>query len=378
MFNNKIILFTLFFLLCSLYAADDDINYCNTNLNPESISLLLIGLLISILFVSLFFMYGKFMGSPEVEGTYMVELQQIGLTIFMIFLITGGIEILCNVSLEEGGLRLSSSDNVFNSVRESQIKLMSKTMSFYTSLMNSVNTYSIMGSTQAGFGAKGFMVGYSPLSGGNFVAQTMAPVGQTVLIAYFAQAFQYALFEFSRSDIFLLLLPLGLVLRSFPISRKFGGVLIALVLGLSYLYPLFLNFGYIFVDIDGIKSITKRYAMPVLAAISISMIGLSYAATLAPQITFSVIGIIMGVMMATSSFGEMFGEGNQLGILGVFTLTGDYFFNDLNLMYGALGKIMLATFFIPALLILVLGAVVRSLSATIGTETDITGILRAV
>lgn len=377
-FKILFILFVLFLNFNLVNAADDEISYCNINLNGDSIPILLIGLLISILFVSLFYMYGKFMNNSEVEGTYLVELQQIGLTFIMIIFITAGIEILCSVSFNDKGLLLSDSENVYTSIKNTQLKLMTKTMSFYTSLMNAVNSYSVLGSAQAGFGASGFSVGFSPVSGGSFIAQTMAPLGQSVLIAYFAQAFQYALFEFSRSKIFLLLLPVGLVLRSFPITRKFGGVLVALVLGLSYLYPLFLNFGYLFVDIDSIKNVSRIPALAILIPISVSMIGLSYAATLAPQITFTIIGIIILFVFGASSFAGMFGSGSQLSFLSTFTLTGEPFFFMISDMYSSFGTIILGTFFIPALIIIVLGAVVRSLSATIGTETDITGILRAI
>lgn len=379
-FNSKLlfILFIMFLNFNLISAADDDIDYCNINLNGDSIPILLIGLLISILFVSLFYMYGKFMNNSEVEGTYVVELQQIGLTLVMIIFITAGIEVLCGVSFNEKGLLLSDSENVYSAIKNTQLKLMTKTMSFYTSLMNAVNSYSVLGSAQAGFGASGFSIGFSPVSGGSFIAQTMAPIGQSVLIAYFAQAFQYALFEFSRSKIFLMLLPIGLVLRSFPLTRKFGGVLVALVLGLSYLYPLFLNLGYLFVNIDSIKNVYRIPALAILIPISVSMIALSYAAVFAPQITFTIMGVIILFVFGASSFAEMFGSGNQLAVLSTFSLTGEPFLFMIGDMYSSFGTIILGTFFIPALIILVLGAVVRSLSATIGTETDITGILRAI
>ncbi len=374
------ILFSIMFLSFICYSANDEIHYCNTNLNSDSISIMLIGITLSILFVSLFFMYGKFMNNSEVEGTYMVELQQIGLTVVMIFLITGGLELLCNVGLTDQGLLISNKDNIYDSVRKMQIETMDKTMNFYISLMDTINFYSILGSAQAGFNADGFSIGFSPFPGGVQIAQTLAPLGQSVLIAYFAQAFQYSLFEFSRSKIFLMLLPIGLVLRSFPITRKFGGVLIALVLGLSYLYPLFLNFGFLFVNPSSIKPVLHHIVPPIvyLVGVSGSMLALSYIATLEPGITFMVIGIILGVIMIAGSIAEMIQTGGAFTVLSTMSLTGDVFIQLISLVYDSFGNIILITFFMPALMILILGAVVRSLSATIGTETDITGILRAV
>jgi hypothetical protein len=382
-------IFLLFVLNFNLiYSAEsNEISYCNINMYSDAIPLIIIGLIISILFVSLFYMYGKFMSNSEVEGTYMVELQQIGLTMVMIIFITGGLGILCSVSLNEGGLFISSEQNVYSSVRNNQLLMMEKTILFYTNLMDVVNYYGILGSAQAGVAAKGFNIGFSPVSSGNFVSQTIAPLGQMVLIAYFAQAFQYALFEFTRSKIFLLLLPVGLVLRSFPITRKFGGVLIALVLGLSYLYPLFLNFGYIFVDFDSVKMIkNEKSAVATLFGISAATVALSFVFSNFPEPATQFIQKYMALFLlegfseasSVGGFSEMGGGGNALGIVSTLTGTNERNFDMFEGMYSSFGTIILGTFFIPALLIIILGAVVRSLSASIGTETDITGILRAV
>ncbi len=46
---------------------------------------------------------------------------------------------------------------------------------------------------------------------------------------------------FSSGTMFALFLPLGLILRSFPSTRSVGGGLIALALGLYFIYPLMLN-----------------------------------------------------------------------------------------------------------------------------------------
>jgi hypothetical protein len=387
---NKKILFILLFSLSLCFASDDQVSYCNINLNNESIGIMLIGLFISILFVSLFFMYGKFAGSPEIEGTYMVELQQIGVTIVLIIFISAGIELLCSVGFAKQGVYLGSENNIYNSVRTSQLKLMRKTMDFYISLMDTLNGYGRMASLTAGFtGGKGGFIGivFNPMSYAGFITQMMAPIGQSVLIAYFAQAFQYALFEFTRSKIFLMLLPIGLVLRSFPITRKFGGVLVALVIGLSYLYPLFLNLGFIFIDFDSIGKISGAYALNsaetihIFIAYSGHMMGLSMLGSRFPQVSIQVINYLFVVIFGGLSSGAIFNSGvldaimAMLGIviLGETTLVGFF-----NMLYKQFASIAIATFFLPALMIIILGAVVRSLSASIGTETDITGILRAV
>jgi hypothetical protein len=389
----KKLLFFLLFSLTFCFAADDTISYCNINLNGDSFSIILIGLIISILFVSLFYMYGKFTGTPEVEGTYMVELQQIGITIFLIIFISGGIELLCNVGFAKEGVYLGSENNVYALVRTNQLKLMQKTMDFYLSLMNTLNGYGRMASLTAGFkGGKGGVIGivFSPMPYASFLTQMMAPIGQSVLIAYFAQAFQYALFEFTRSRLFLLLLPIGLVLRSFPITRKFGGVLVALVIGISYLYPLFLNLGFMFIDFDSMGTISGAYAYDsaetfgIFTAYAASMQGLTQLATRFPKISRQVLESIfqvffLGELGSGLSSKRDNAPGNFLSnILGAVTFTNATLSGLLGLIYKQFASITIATFFLPALMIIILGAVVRSLSASIGTETDITGILRAV
>lgn len=375
MINLKYVFTFMVFLLSVINASDA--SFCNINMTEESISLLMVGLIISILFVSFFYMYGKFMSNSEVEGTYMVELQQIGLTIVMIILITGGIQILCNVNFNQDGLMIGSSD-VYSSVRASQLDLMGKTMKFYTSLMNAINSYSILGSAQGGFGSDGKTITFSPVPAGNFIAQTMAPIGQTVLLAYLAQAFQFALLEFSRSKIFLMLLPIGLVLRSFPITRKFGGVIIALVLGLSYIYPLLLNFGYLFVNFDSITPVKNINAIGILVGLSTGLIGLSLTISANPAIMHTIISGILMTVFQIGSLVEIFEGGSSLSMLSTITLSGQSLVDIFNSMYSAYGSILLVTFFIPAFIIIILSAIIRSLSASIGTETDISGILRAI
>jgi hypothetical protein len=394
MILNKKVLFILLLSLSSFFAVDE-VSYCNINLAGESFSLILIGLLISILFVSLFFMYGKFVGSPEVEGTYMVELQQIGITVILIIFISAGIELLCNVGFAEQGVYLGSENNIYNSVRSNQLKLMRNTMDFYISLMDTLNGYGRMSSLTAGFSIKSGLIGivFSPMPYAGFVTQMMAPIGQSVLIAYFAQAFQYSLFEFSRSKIFLLLLPIGLVLRSFPITRKFGGVLVALVIGISYLYPLFLNLGFVFVDLDATGKIEGKYAynsaetFAIFNAYAMVMGGISaldqHAKKLSPAIT-KMIGMLIAGFLSTAATGgfvlDSLSDNSSvlMDALTVVTFNSPVFLGLINKIYYAFGTIIISTFFIPALMIIILGAVVRSLSASIGTETDITGILRAV
>ena len=55
---------------------------------------------------------------------------------------------------------------------------------------------------------------------------------------YLNMAFmEYLLLYFWESDVFLLLFPLGIILRTIPIIRKFGGALIAISLGIFILLP---------------------------------------------------------------------------------------------------------------------------------------------
>ncbi|MEM0437843.1 MAG: hypothetical protein QXU54_00925, partial [Candidatus Micrarchaeia archaeon] len=47
-------------------------------------------------------------------------------------------------------------------------------------------------------------------------------------------------------------------------------------------------------------------------------------------------------------------------------------------VYNAYGSVMLLVFFIPALQVLITAALVRSLAGTLGSEIDISGIMRAI
>ncbi|MEM0437844.1 MAG: hypothetical protein QXU54_00930, partial [Candidatus Micrarchaeia archaeon] len=248
----RIIYLGMTLLLLTVFANAASNGSCGIVFSENVVAVFLLGLVISLLAVSIWYMFGKIIHEPEVEATTKIELQQVGITILIAVMLGGALEIVCNVRVSAEGAEIVEG-GIFAQADETYQNLTKRILDIYLDMSNAIMERALLGSVFGGTSIMHITVSMSPYSANSLVANSIAPVAQSMLIAYFAAVFQYSLFKIFQSDIFLLLIPIGLCLRAFPITRKFGGTLLATAIGLSIIFPLVVSFTYSLVDVDVIE-----------------------------------------------------------------------------------------------------------------------------
>jgi hypothetical protein len=369
-------------LFASAYAADA--NACAVLLSADAISIFMLGMIISILLVALWYMFGVFMGNPEIEAVSKLELQQIGLTFLLAVALSVVLPILCNINVGAEGVSLGVPGGIFVQAEKNIYNAIQLTLSAYLNMANAVMDYSEVGSIYTGATFFGITVTFVPFGAYTYMAQVVAPVAQSVIIAYFALIFQYALLKIVQSTVFLYLIPIGLVLRTLSLTRKFGGVLIALAIGMSFIYPLVVNIGFILAGSEKMSG-AECYAIegsPGQYLCYKALEGINPDAYIWPTAA-----VMLGITAATAFVGSamwatilttVLVSATALAVLGLPEIIGSGLSADMFSLYSSLASITLVAFFIPALEVLLVGALVRSLSGSLGAETDISGIMRAI
>ncbi|MBI4399217.1 hypothetical protein HY570_00570, partial [Candidatus Micrarchaeota archaeon] len=84
-------------------------------------------------------------------------------------------------------------------------------------------------------------VGLTPAAGLAMISNTLITVSDTLAIMDVVLIAQSTLLKFIEETMFSIFLPLGIVLRAFPITRRLGSTLIALAITLYVVYPLTLG-----------------------------------------------------------------------------------------------------------------------------------------
>lgn len=338
---------------------------CTIALSSDIASIFMIGITISALLIALWYMVGMLIGSPEIEATTKNEFQQLGITLLVAVALRAVLPLFCGLTVSAEGLDFSLDSNTMIMQAEENFQTLAyTTLDAYLDMSNAMMDYAETGSTYTGFSLYGISILLSPFGVFSTMANMIAPVSQSILLAYFSIIFQYTIFKIAQSQVFALLLPIGLVLRSFPLSRKFGGVLIGVSLGLSFIYPIIVTFGFELMGGIEYLSLDSIDPMTYIVPLSSLMLGTSLAGAIsnAPKLS-----AIIGFMAGGTSLGLGVGLGDT------YFMTG-----DLLSLYSSFGSIMLAAFFLPALEAMLVAAAVRSISGSLGTEIDISGIMRAV
>jgi hypothetical protein len=142
-----------------------------------------------------------------------------------------------------------------------------------------------------------------------------------------------------------LLLPLGLVLRTFYPVRKLGGFLIALTIGLYLILPL-------------------SYVMN---ATLLSYYASAEAGNGSAQFVFD-FNNVEGSLLAYASTGS--GNSSIVSALAsVGSAVSKQLSNLVNYLFGIMSYFILATFILPAFSLMLTGISVRELSAVLGSDT---------
>ncbi len=263
----KISIFILF-ALCAAYAANFAAAgapvklFCNTNANElgAAETAMIAGTLLMATLLALAYMIGEAMHEPRFTEWAKTEVPQLAVSAIMFVIIFLFINGLCTMSMSDflawSGLHvpdyivpaadlpsLSAYNASFTYLRwglwetETTITAIRAKMGALQ-IRATTNKYD---TTLPPFGALGTST--SPFSGDYSVSGmhgTLLQLNTVFLLSLLLQYFSLALFS-SGQGILLMLLPIGLVLRTVPFMRGFGGALVALAVSLYFVYPIMLS-----------------------------------------------------------------------------------------------------------------------------------------
>lgn len=206
----------------------------------------------------------------------------------------------------------------------------------------------------------------SPMAGlASPIKQLLYNATTALSIAYIVNYAQYYTFLFATGAFLKYYLPMGLFLRSFTPTRKFGGSIIAVCLGFVLIFPLLTMFTYLVFFSDN-----------------------------GPMVTFSsfVVDYISDNASLTGMFEKMLNPGNfkemgfadflsgTVGGIGtmLMKLFGTFFVAIMMFPISLVGQAFVIGFVMPAFNVLMLAQATISLSKSFGEEVDITALTRMI
>lgn len=183
-------------------------------------------------------------------------------------------------------------------------------------------------------------------------------MGMTVLsLAWILAASQILLLAISR-ELFGYLVVTGLVLRSFGVTRGFGGSLIAIAVGFFVVYPLMvvLMYGLLLGQVDN-DMMVRHYSETTNKMTAI-------------LITMTAAGAIGGII-GNAYFGMAAATGAIIGLVAAILI----FLPDI---IQFIGTVIIGSLLIPFIVFMVVITFTKGLSAAIGEEVDVSNLTRLI
>ena len=265
------------------------------------------------------------------------QMQEAVLAMVITMFVVGLVSFLCTIDLRSLGMGGSCLGGAtYNLVDAAFCALESVYLSIMQGLLLVLGMNSAMGaasSISVGFAPGGIGAVYAPYAFLGDIANSLLLATIVLMTGAVLTLTQMVLIKMTAA-IFVILFPIGVILRSFGATRGFGGGLIAIALGFFLMYPLLviLFYGSVGGNIGIADDIRSDY----------SNLGDSFQ-TAGPSPTDP----------------NWFG-----GLLGPFI--------------GFIGKAIMGAIFIPLLMFMVLIAFVKGLSMALGEEVDVSNLTRLI
>ncbi|MFH1286008.1 MAG: hypothetical protein ABIH99_05500, partial [Candidatus Micrarchaeota archaeon] len=225
-----------------------------------------LALLISFFIVAIAYMIAEFMRSPELNAWAKSELYEVMISAFIVGSLFGLILLANGVAMEftDNQGTLFGSGSVGSKFIDSMSGATGKVTLLYLQLLGWDFTVSIASSLSTSFippflpplGIITF-ISFTPFGGLIPVAHALYFFSDMVFMTWFIFAAQGVLLNFFQEHMFRFFLPLGIVLRTFPLSRKLGSTLIALAIVTYVVYPLSLVFNSYIIDVGNAADVGK-------------------------------------------------------------------------------------------------------------------------
>jgi len=304
-----------------------------------------IGILVSYFVISLLYMLGSFMGNPGLTARAKNEMYQVLVTALFLASIILFVSVACNVDVSGVGLGVGGNMYYVAELYLAWLRdMVASTLASFIFL-----SHVVLGFTSFSAGVPiTFVTVYGQPFTGMYSMMTLLNLLINVLsislLVTIAQIVTLKIIEVSALNV---LLPVGVVCRSFPITRRFGGALMAIAIGLYIGYPFLLVLDFAFMG----------QSTSIADVSSLSLVWDAFKSNF--------ISIAAGVY-----------TGNPLmSLYAVQAFALDLF---LNTVIARFAPVIVAAFLLPAINGIVLVVLVRELSRALGEEVDISTLTKVV
>ncbi len=224
------------------------------------------GLACTLVVVGLAYMLGEFLKNARVLVWARTELLQVGVSLIITLLLVQTVIFFCGFSIVdiaksvEGDAAVTTSltamggsatDNAFAISEKFMLWQMRDTSRTLGAIRYIAALYELR-STQSDWSCPMFCLlgatgrSSSPQSGETSFLGVTGMLMNSMTLSLLSEIFQLFTLKYIETGMFLLLLPVGVILRSVPFMRQVGGTIIAIVVAMFILYPLLLSFEALF------------------------------------------------------------------------------------------------------------------------------------
>jgi len=317
-------------------------------------SLSFIGLLLSAALISIIYMIGKAMDAPGLMARAKTDLIQVAVTGIALVLLYGILSGLCAIDAKEFGFGFSSFFDGANKYFEYAGSMALKS---YLECTNSIMTLTGLATLNV-MSPDAIVLGnfvkigvfLKPYAGYNIPIGALRWLANLVMLSISLMKGYSLVLNAIQVNFLNLLFPAGVVLRCFSPTRDFGGVLIAISIGLFVFYPLLFSFSYMIIGqpSTSVDMPEMNWHDKIMGQFMIFE-----SATIAPYLLF--------IVMPSKIFSM-----------------GDISSNMLFDSFSSVGEVLLVVIILPAINWIILTAIVRELSRVLGQEVDISGLARMI
>jgi hypothetical protein len=321
------------------------------NANWKTLSVL--GLFISTLLISVVYMFGKMSDNAALLNRAKTDFVQVIATSILLVIFYSFLTAACNLDPHQFGL---NANTMFDGARLYFEYAKAQAFYAYNEATNSIMLVSglssiFINSQVIAFGLfLSLSIADNPFVGFSIATGALQFVANLTMLTVAMASAHMDIFTIIERHLLNFLLPAGVTMRCFTPTREFGGVLIAIAVGLFIFYPLMFSLGYLVLG------------QPT-ANLSSSEAGW-FSLTMGEAVLFGTFSILPYATLILIPVQIPF-----VGGIGSKAIAD---------AIGAAGSTLLPVFILPAINWIVIAAFVRNLSRILGEEVDISSLGRLI
>lgn len=336
------------------------------------------------------YLVSKLFSMPKMEVWTKYELVQVAATFLLVMVLASIVEFMCKGSLSffftYPGYTPPS--NMINTSYQYLTETLGWEMVGFAGVSMFSAAYNMLANTQINLGVGVPFIGgisvkeLSPLEGLNTLDFAVSAAQSSLIAGMATTLAQYALLTYTFNIILGVVLPVGVLLRCFMPTRKFGGAMIGLSLGLGFLYPLLLSLNHMMVASvvptgtsfpEYMKSLIKTTFEVLSTSVSIVSTG----------VTLDVLNILQDPFYAMFQFFRSGGTNPLAPDMGSMVVD-DAVVESVSFIVSSVWLLLMKTVMIvvlvtavlPLLDFIIVAAGTREFSRLLGAEVDIRNLTR--